>query len=98
MHKIMRTIAAAYAILAVMLLSACSESAYQAVSIRTKEINQEVNKTDFAKIDNNRKDKMEHKRQSRYHAQANDTDKKYNHQHNEQLNQKKGWDGDFSFY
>lgn len=58
----------------------------------------EIDKTDYAKISGSHKEKVEHGRQSRYHALANETDKKLNHHKNEELNKKKGWDGSFSFY
>jgi len=81
------------------MLSSCSQRSLTQVSAnRVQETNHEVNKTDYAKIDLKHKDKVENNRQSKYHSYANETDKKLNHQKNEDLNKKKGWDSEFSFY
>ena len=85
-------------LLASVAMSACTESAYQATSQSLQEKMKEIDKTDLAKVEGAHKDKVENKRQNGYHQYANDADKKLNHHKNEQLNQKKGWDGNFGFY
>ena len=81
-------------------LSSCSNrSLTQVTSNEIQNKMRDIDKTDYAKIENNHKEKVEHGRQSRYHALANETDKKLNHQKNEDLNKKKtSWDNSFSFY
>lgn len=81
-----------------LLLASCSQSGYQIASNRVQEQMHEVDKTDYAKIDTKSKAKIEANRKEDYHQYANDADKKLNHHKNDQLNKKKGWDGDFSFY
>lgn len=84
--------------LLLLLMASCSKSAFEVSSSRVQEQMREVDKTDYAKIDTKTKSKIEASRKEEYHQYANDADKKLNHHKNEQLNKKKGWDGDFSFY
>lgn len=93
----MKTIAT-LTLLALVMLSSCTKSYVAASTQRHQEIMKEVDKTDYAKIEGKNKDKVEGKRQEEYHKYANDSDKKLNHQKNQQINQKKGWDGSFGFY
>lgn len=87
------------AILAVVLFSSCASVSTQQVSYDQQQLKMhEIDKTDYAKVENNHKEKVETKRQVKYHALANETDKKLNHQKNQDLNKKKTWDGSFSFY
>lgn len=84
---------------AIATLSACTHQSYQEVSsTRQQEINREVDKTDYAKIASSDKDRIEKKRQERYHQVAEKTDKKYNRVDKSQLNQRKVWDGTFGLY
>ena len=86
-------------IVAILMLSACSNKGlYQVKSQPVQQKMKDIDKTDYAKVENNHKEKIERKRQDRYHSYAVDTDKKLNHQKNEEINQKKGWDGSFGFY
>ena len=83
----------------IVILSSCSQRlTTQASNSRVQETMREVDKTDYAKIDINHKNKVEQSRQDKYHSYANETDKKLNHQKNENINKRKGWDSEFSFY
>ncbi|MBC7389516.1 MAG: hypothetical protein H7329_09920 [Opitutaceae bacterium] len=85
--------------IAIVMLSSCSHASYTQVSTsRVQETNHEVNKTDFAKIDTQHKNKVESERHDKYHSYANETDKKLNHQKNDQINQQKKSNTEFSFY
>lgn len=94
----MKTIFAS-AILAAVLLSSCASVATQQVSYDQQKLKmREIDKTDYAKIDSHQKEKVESKRQVKYHSLANETDKKLNHSQNPDINKKKGADGSFGFY
>ncbi len=94
----MKTFTVLLSILCALVGVSCTESAYQVSSQGLQEKMSIINKTDYAKIDIKQKEKIEGKRQDEYHRYANDVDRKLNHNKNEQLNQKKGWDGSFGFY
>ena len=94
----MKTIFAS-ALLAAVLFSSCASVATQQVSYDQQKLKmQEINRTDYAKIDIKEKDKVESKRQVKYHSLANETDKKLNHPQNPDINKKRGADGSFGFY
>jgi PBP1b-binding outer membrane lipoprotein LpoB len=94
----MKTIFAS-ALLAVVLLSSCASVSTQQVSYDQQKLKMhEINRTDYAKIDLKEKDKVESKRQVKYHSLANETDKKLNHPQNPDINKRRGADGSFGFY
>ena len=89
----------AFAILAAVLFSSCASVSTQQVSYDQQKIKMnEIDKTDYAKIDSPQKEKVESARQMKYHSLANETDKKLNHPQNPDINKKKGVDGSFGFY
>lgn len=94
----MKTIFAS-AILAAVFFSSCATVATQQVSYDQQKLKMlEIDRTDYSKIDMHQKDKVESKRQVKYHSLANDTDKKLNHSQNPDINKKKSGDGGFGFY
>lgn len=75
-----------------LLIWSCSTSE---VPNRTTELNHEVNKTDYAKVESLKKERTERKRQKMYHKQGS---KQYkNTQHQDQTEKQKDRDR-FGFY